>query len=232
MTVLAVIPARGGSKGVIGKNLQSVGGISLVGRAVRCCFEAGCIDRILVSTDDPCIRAEALLQNAEVPFLRPAELATDTASTVDAVLHAVNTYEAMNKLRVTVLVLVEPTNPFRSPKSLRIAIEHYCQGGWGSVIGVCPLDRKPEFIFQKKENERLKSIIKEPELRFSRRQDMVKLCRLSNVVYVVGRDDFERERSFVLDPLGYVNNTQLEALNIDEELDLEFARFIASTRNI
>lgn len=232
MTVLAVIPARGGSKGVIGKNLQSVGGISLVGRAVRCCFEAGCIDRVLVSTDDPSIRAEALLHNAEVPFLRPAELATDTASTVDAVLHAVNTYEAMIKQRVTVLVLVEPTNPFRSPTSLRTAVEHYRQGGWGSVIGVCPLERKPQFIFQKQEGGRLESIIKDPGLRFARRQEMARLCRLSSVVYVVGRDDFERERSFVLDPLGYVNNTQLEALNIDEELDLEFARFIASSRRI
>jgi CMP-N-acetylneuraminic acid synthetase len=61
---------------------------------------------------------------------------------------------------------------------------------------------------------------------------MAKQCRLSSVVYVVGRDDFEREQSFVIEPLGYVHNTQLEALNIDEELDLEFAQFIASSRRI
>lgn len=232
MTVLAVIPARGGSKGITGKNLKTVGNISLVGRAVRCCFAAGCIDRVLVSTDDPLIRDEALLHDAEVPFLRPAELASDTASTVDAVIHAVNTFEELTMQRVTLLVLVEPTNPFRTPINLRIAVEKYNHGGWRSVIGVCPLERKPQNIFQKQEDGRLESIIKDSTLRFTRRQDMDKLCRLSSVVYVVGRDDFLREKSFILQPTGYVNNTHIEALNIDEEMDLEFARFIASSQMI
>jgi CMP-N-acetylneuraminic acid synthetase len=232
MTVLAVIPARGGSKGIPGKNLQTVGGISLVGRAVRCCFDSACIDRVLVTTDDPSIRDEALLYNAEAPFLRPAELASDTASTIDAVMHAVHTFEEMTSQRVTVLVLVEPTNPFRSPASLRIAVEKYLHGGWRSVIGVCPLERKPQYIFQKCENGALDPIIKDPELRFSRRQDMDKLCRLSSVVYVVGRDDFMCEQSFIIQPTGYTDTSHLEALNIDEELDLEFARFISNSRKI
>lgn len=232
MTVLAVIPARGGSKAVPRKNLCQVGGVSLVGRAVRCCLAAGCFDRVLVSTEDPAIREEALAYGAEVPFLRPAELATDTASTFDAVTHALAAFESYTGMRVKTLVLVEPTNPFRSPDTLRGALEVFNRGEVGSVIGVCPLERKPGYIFVKKESGTLEPLLNDPAMRFSRRQDMVHLCRLSSTVYVVGRDDFLREHNFLVPPVGYVENTLFESVNIDSQLDLEFAEFLAQARGL
>ena len=88
LTRLALIPARGGSKGVPGKNLCEVGGVSLIGRAVRAALESGVIDRTVVSTDCQKIATEAERHGADVPYLRPAELATDRASSLEVALHA------------------------------------------------------------------------------------------------------------------------------------------------
>ena len=149
MTVLAVIPARGGSKGVLGKNLRTVGGVSLVCRAVACARESGQVDRILVTTDDPAIREHALACGAEAPFLRPAELATDYTPGIDAVLHAVQAYEEHTRVGVDTVVLLEPPNPFRRPAGVAAAVNRYRQGVFGSVVGVFPLRRKPSNIFVK-----------------------------------------------------------------------------------
>lgn len=232
MTVLGVIPARGGSKGISKKNLCLVGGISLLGRAISCCLSAKCLDTILVSTDDERIQQEALIHGAEAPFLRPAELATDTATTAEAVAHALAFFEESTSCQVEILVLVEPTNPFRTPKSLRSAVDLYYKGGVGSVIGVCQQERKPEYIFLKQKNGKLEPLISDQSLHFQRRQEMKHLCRLSSTVYVVGRNDFFRHRTFIIPPIGYVDNTMLESINVDEPLDLEIADLLAHKKGI
>ncbi|MET9515905.1 acylneuraminate cytidylyltransferase [Streptomyces sp. NPDC002994] len=109
--VLAVIPARGGSKGVPAKNLAPVGGVPLVARAVRACLGAGRVTDVVVSTDDPAIAAAARGAGAEVA-LRPADIAGDTATSEAAVLHALDTHEALHGAVVDVVLLVQCTSPF------------------------------------------------------------------------------------------------------------------------
>ena len=194
MSILAIIPARGGSKSIKRKNLRPVGSISLIGRAIRCALDSGVMDHVLVSTDNEEIRREALKYDAKVPFLRPKHLADDCAGTEDTLVHAIETFERHIGTHVSVIVLTEPTNPFRNPIKLRKAVELFETGKYGSIISVCPLERVPQNIFEKKDDI-LTRFIKEPKAIIKRRQNMTHLCRLSSVVYVFGRDDFLKNRA-------------------------------------
>lgn len=225
MLTLAIIPARGGSKGVPRKNLRFVGGLSLLQRAIDGARKSGMIDHVLVSTDDEEIQKEAARAGAEVPFLRPAALADDQTASADVVAHAVEQFERLAGARPDTIVLLEPTSPFRNAESIRRALLKYAEGTCRSVVSVCPLERKPENIFIK--GPTLEPYIRQPRERFARRQDMHHLCRLNSAIYVVNRDAFMQEKRFLLEPIGYVEMTPLESINIDEELDLEFAELVA-----
>lgn len=112
--VLGLIPARGGSKRLPGKNLADLHGRSLLQRAIDAGLEAHGIDRLIVSTDDPAIAAAARAGGAEVPFLRPAELATDKASSLDVVRHAMDWADRDEPDAFSHLVLLQPTSPLRT----------------------------------------------------------------------------------------------------------------------
>ncbi|MFO7559261.1 MAG: acylneuraminate cytidylyltransferase family protein [Desulfobacterales bacterium] len=227
---IAVIPARGGSKGVKRKNMQKIGGISLLGRAIVCSLNSGEIDYVLVTTDDTEIQKEAFRYGAEAPFLRPAHLSDDFATTEDAVHHAVMEFEEHKKRKMSIIAVIEPPNPFRRSEKIREAIQFYKTGKYKSVVSVCSLKKKPENIFIK--GEFLSRLIRTENIRFRRRQEMEHLCRISGVVYVVGRDDFMNSRKIISDPIGYVNSSEIEAMNIDDEFDLELARMVSKKYNV
>lgn len=115
---LAIVPARGGSKGIPGKNLSVVGGMTLVARAVRCALETALFDAVVVSTDDEAIAKEGLAAGALVPFLRPAALSTDEAPVVDAVRHVLSELE-QDRPRFDLVALLEPTSPLRTVEVVR-----------------------------------------------------------------------------------------------------------------
>lgn len=112
--VLGLIPARGGSKRLPGKNLADLHGRSLLQRAIDTGLEASGVDRLIVSTDDPDIAEAARAGGAEVPFLRPAELATDEASSLDVVRHAMAWADQDEPDAFSHLVLLQPTSPLRT----------------------------------------------------------------------------------------------------------------------
>lgn len=232
MTILALIPARGGSKGVPHKNIRKIGDISLIRRAVNSVKESGVADHILVSSDDELILKEAGDAGAEIPFVRPKELATDTAAMVPVIKHALFEYEKVLGKKIDTLLFLEATVPFRKSKTIIDAIERYNQGDCNSVITVCPLERKPQNIFKKKEKKFLERYIEAPKEKYTRRQDMNHLCRLSSVVYVVNRDKFFEKESLIVEPVGYVDSTDVESINIDEELDFLLAEIIAEKYKI
>lgn len=121
LRTVAVIPARGGSKGVPGKNLRTVGGVTLVARAVRACLAADLIDAVFVSTDDPAIADEARRAGAEV-VLRPAALSGDLATSESALLHALETVTESTVPNPEVVVFVQCTSPFIAPSDLDAAV--------------------------------------------------------------------------------------------------------------
>ncbi|MEU0085647.1 acylneuraminate cytidylyltransferase [Streptomyces sp. NPDC006274] len=137
MTVLAVIPARGGSKGVPAKNLAAVGGVPLVARAVRACLDAPLVTHVAVSTDDPQIAAVARGAGAEV-VLRPESIAGDTATSESAVLHAMDAHEAEHGAPVDVVLLVQCTSPFVSREDIEGVARAVVLDGADSAVTVAP----------------------------------------------------------------------------------------------
>ncbi|NLU66780.1 acylneuraminate cytidylyltransferase [Streptomyces sp. HNM0574] len=135
--VLAVIPARGGSKGVPAKNLAPVAGVPLVTRAVRACLEAGPVTGVVVSTDDPEITEAARAAGAGV-VERPAEIAGDLATSEAAVLHAMDVYEARHEEAVDVVLLVQCTSPFLRPEDVAGVADAVARQGADSALTVAP----------------------------------------------------------------------------------------------
>ncbi|QLE73627.1 acylneuraminate cytidylyltransferase [Streptomyces rectiverticillatus] len=135
--VLAVIPARGGSKGVPAKNLAAIGGVPLVARAVRACLAARLVTDVVVSTDDPGIAATARGAGAVV-VQRPAALAGDTATSEAAVLHAMDAYEAMHGTGVGTVLLVQCTSPFLTSGDVDGVAAAVIEGGADSALTVAP----------------------------------------------------------------------------------------------
>ena len=229
MNVLCIIPARGGSKGVIRKNLRKIGGKTLVERSIITARESGVCNYILVTTDDIEIQKEAIDKGAEAPFIRPSELSSDLAPTIQVLIHAINMFEKYSNKEIDTVIILEPTSPFRRPSTIVNALELYKKRKCGSVISVCQLERKPENIFIKKSNslERLcKGLIP-----YNRRQDMTLLCRLSSVVYVTGKKELLSNNQILNSPISYINTDEIESINIDSELDLLLAQTVEKNLN-
>ena len=228
MTTVALIPARGGSKGVPGKNLRRIGGRSLVTRAIESARLSGVADHIVVSTDCDYIAEEARNCGLDIPFMRPDELAQDTTPIGPVIDHAISSIENLIQNPITTLIYLEATVPFRTGIHVRKAFDRFQEGDCGSVITVCPLERKPENIFEKIRDGEVEKYIKLPDEKFSTRQEMDNLCRISSGAYVIGRDTYMEARELIVPPIGYVSMTNMESINIDEELDVLLAETISS----
>ena len=147
MRILALITARGGSKRILRKNIRPLGGKPLIVWSINIAKDIGGIVDILVSTDDPKISEVAKNAGAMVPWLRPPELATDTASSVDVCLHALEWYEKENG-KIDGLMLLQPTSPFRSRDTVLQGIELFRKQKRRPVIGVSTAKSHPMWCFE------------------------------------------------------------------------------------
>ena len=137
--VLALIPARAGSKGLPRKNLLEVGGLPLIAWSILAAKGSRFVDRVVVSTDGTEIADVARGLGADVPFMRPADLATDDASTQDVVLHCLDELEKEGS-GYDLLVLLQPTSPLRKAEDVDSALELLAARGADAVVGVCRVE--------------------------------------------------------------------------------------------
>jgi CMP-N,N'-diacetyllegionaminic acid synthase len=140
--ILAVVPARGGSKGVPLKNLHPLRGIPLIAHVGRVVRDVPGIDRALVSTDHPDIAAEAERAGLAAPFMRPAELSGDLVSDLQVLEHALTTAEQLDGVSYDVVVMLQPTSPLRRPAHITAVLDKLVNDGWDSVWTVSPTDLK------------------------------------------------------------------------------------------
>jgi N-acylneuraminate cytidylyltransferase len=132
---LAIIPARGGSKGIPGKNLRELAGKPLIAWSILAARAAERVDQVVVSTDDAAIAETARAYGADVPFVRPADLATDAAPTEPVMAHALDWYEAAGE-RFDTVVLLQPTSPLRRAGTIDAALTRFEAEGADSLLGV------------------------------------------------------------------------------------------------
>jgi CMP-N,N'-diacetyllegionaminic acid synthase len=140
--ILAVVPARGGSKGVPLKNIHPLLGIPLIAHAARVLSQVPAVDRAVVSTDDDTIAREALRAGLEAPFRRPDSLSGDLVSDQQVLHHALTTMESLEGTRFDVVVLLQPTSPLRRAEHVMSVLEKLIAESWDAVWTVSPTDLK------------------------------------------------------------------------------------------
>ena len=221
MKILALIVARGGSKRLPGKNVRSLGGKPLIIWSIDAAKNIPEICDILVSTDDAEISAICKTAGALLPWLRPAELATDTASSVDTALHALDWYEAERGV-VDGLLLLQPTSPFRSRKTICKGIELFIKNGQQAVLGVSPTHTHPMWTM-KVEDGYLMPLMQEHGIGI-RSQDLPPAYIVTGSFYLISPAALRAEGSFVgqqSTPL-FIESQQ-EVLDIDTLWDFKLA---------
>jgi CMP-N,N'-diacetyllegionaminic acid synthase len=218
--VLALIPARGGSKGLPGKHLLDAGGKPLIAWTIEAAQGSTYLDRIVLSTDDPTIAEVGRAWGCEVPFRRPGELATDTANSVDVALHALDQLPGFD-----LLVLLQPTSPARATADIDTAIER-CQSspGGSSCVSVCQTSQSPYLMYRMDAAANHLAPLLELPPGVTRRQDLPPVYVLNGAVYVVAADELLRRRTFVAqDTVAHVMPVE-RSIDIDTAEDLEAFR--------
>lgn len=218
MKILCIIPARGGSKGIPGKNLRAVNGKPLVAWTIHQALAVSGDVRVVVTTDDVEIASVARDAGAEVPFLRPAELAVDASATEPAIVHALQTLGASG-YRPDVVVLLQPTSPVRKPGTIQRAIEHFALHDFDSMVGVIP---QAPFLWRLGEPP-----VASYDFRHRpRRQELQPgdfFYRETGSIYVTKPELYESANNRLGGEIGLFIMDEIEGIDIDTEVDLSLA---------
>ncbi|WP_128382494.1 acylneuraminate cytidylyltransferase [Streptomyces cavernae] len=220
--VLAVIPARGGSKGVPAKNLAPVGGVPLVARAVRECRATRLVTDVVVSTDDQAIAAVAREAGAEV-VLRPATIAGDTATSEAAVLHAMDTHEALHGAPVDAVLLVQCTSPFLVREDIEGVAAAVVENGADTAVTVAPFHG---FVWRDADDEGGHGVNHDKSFR-PRRQDRPQDLLETGAAYAMNAAGFREHQHRFFGRTELVRTDPARVLEIDDPHDLSRARALA-----
>lgn len=230
MTIVALICARGGSKGVPGKNIRRLAGKPLVVWAIEHARAVARIDRVIVSTDSEEIAAVASEAGAEVPFFRPADLSGDASPEREVWRHALEHLRSTDGVFPDVLVVVPATAPLRMPSDLERCLDEFEKGEVDVVITVTDAHRSPYFNMVMVDAGGRASLVIPPDGPITRRQDAQVVYDMATVAYVV-RPDFAMSQSGLFQ--GRVRSVHVprdRALDIDSPLDFRIAECLMGQR--
>ena len=227
---IAVIPARGGSKRLPGKNVKNFCGKPLIQWTIDAAIESEVFDRVCVSTDSDEIALVARQCGAEVPFLRPKELASDTSTTASALTHFVETLEQQDGLSISYVCLLQPTSPLRSAEDIRNADRLLTGENLDAVISVCELEHPIHWCNRLGPELSMKGFTK-PAINVDS-QDQGVYYRLNGAIYFCRKsvatkleslyNDNVESRAYVMD--------QISSVDIDTELDFAIAETAISIK--
>lgn len=227
--MLALVPARAGSKGVRGKNFRSVGGRPLIYYTLRAALDARDIDEVFVTSDDQAILAYALEQGAN-PVERPERFATDTASAVDVVNHFIATLPADLLQQNPYIVYLQPTSPLRSATHIDTATALMGRMQLHTLISVVELEQSPYKSFLVSPDGLLQSLFDE-RLSNARRQDLPKTYLPNGAIYIYRVSDFIERSGFPSNGSIPFIMKQNDSLDIDSEEDMQNLAHILESRH-
>ncbi|WP_036513256.1 cytidylyltransferase domain-containing protein [Nitrincola nitratireducens] len=224
---IAVIPARGGSKRLPGKNIREIAGKPMIAWSIEAAIDSKVFDRVIVSTDDENIANISLQHGAEVPFLRPFELATDTATTKDVIEHLIKWLKNKQNVDVEILGILQPTSPLRTAADIQKSYAEMINKSASSVISVCQLEHPLEFCNKIPLSGSMKGFIDSKKTR--RSQDYEIYYRINGAIYLIdmrksGFDGLYSDGSF-----SYVMSTN-RSVDIDTEDDFFIAKCLLENK--
>ena len=212
MSLLALIPARGGSKGIPGKNIRLLAGIPLIAHTIKAAQQVRAIKRIVVSTDDAEIAQVSKHWGAEIPFMRPAELARDDTPGIAPALHALEQIPETSEI-----LLLQPTSPLRSSQDIEGIISFKNQKKCQSTVSVSISPKHPQWMFRLSQDGSLQPLMATTAA--GRRQDLDSAYVLNGSMYLCDRDWLQNQGSFVgPSTLGYSIPPE-RSVDIDTPLD-------------
>lgn len=223
--VLAIIPARGGSKGIPHKNIISLCGKPLIAYTIEAANQSTYIDTVIVSTDDVDIQRISEQYGALVPFLREAKIASDEATTISVVVDAVKRLE-VNGEKFDVVILLQPTSPLRTTEEIDVAIDIFFQNNMQGIVSVNVAEVSP-FLLRTIEGSQLQRIISKSST--IRRQDMPTYYEVNGAIYINAISDIKESLSFNDNPIPYIMSCE-HSIDIDTWDDLEKAKYYLSNK--
>ena len=228
LKIIAVITARGGSKGLPYKNIAKIGNKPLIYYTIKAALGTKLINKVILSTDSSKIASISKKYGVEIPFLRPKKLATDTAHHPDVVEHAVNYVEKKRNFFPDIVIMLQPTSPFRTSKHLTFALKKFVKEKNESLIGVRKQNYPPWWMF-KISNKKLETNFKwkNKNVFNMERQEFPNLYRPNGAIYITYRKSLKIKKNLVNPKsCGYYLMSDLESIDIDNKLDLEIAKKI------
>jgi CMP-N,N'-diacetyllegionaminic acid synthase len=226
--VLAIVPARGGSKGIKLKNLRSVGGVSLVVRAAHVASQCNFIDRAVVSTDHAQIARVAVEAGLAAPFLRPDSLSGDRIGDWDVLVHALRTMETLDGTQYDIVLMLQPTSPSRTPQHVRNTVTRLVEGGFDAVWTVSETDSKSHPLKQLVINSDGHLDWYDPAgATIIARQQLTPVYHRNGIAYAITRSCLLEQNTIKGARTGAVAIDE-PVINIDTEYDLELGNFLLS----
>ncbi|HEY4532881.1 MAG TPA: acylneuraminate cytidylyltransferase family protein [Fusobacterium sp.] len=220
--ILAVIPARGGSKGIARKNIKEIEGLPLIAYTLQESQFSKYLDRTIVSTEDLEIKEVAERYGGEVPFLRPAELAQDISKTIDCIVHTVNTLKYLGE-EYDYVVVLQCTSPLRKAWHIDEAIETLLQSKETSLVSVSEVEEHPILMRTLNQDGTLKNLLNVNST--VRRQDFPSFYKVNGAIYIQKLDKkFNLETNLNDGKLAYVMDKKY-VIDIDTLLDIHTLEF-------
>lgn len=222
MNTLVVIPARGGSKGLPGKNIKRLNNKPLIHYTIEAAREVFDDPSIIISTDDPQIKESAEQTGIKVPFLRPEHLATDTAATADVLLHALEFVEKNNYFP-KILILLQPTSPLRNSRHIKEAMKLY-KTGVDMVVSVKETKSNPYYVlFEENSNGFLEKC---KNANFLRRQDCPKVWEYNGAIYIINVAQLKEKKSLQFEKVIKYVMDEKSSQDIDTPFDWKIVELL------
>ncbi|MFA5339649.1 MAG: acylneuraminate cytidylyltransferase family protein [Candidatus Omnitrophota bacterium] len=226
--ILALIPARGGSKGLPGKNIKMLSGKPLIAWSIEQALASRYIDKVVVSTELEEIASVARKYGAEVPFMRPKDLAASSAIIVDVLIHALNSLERKGR-KFDFIMLLQPTSPLRNSEDIDAAIRLLFRKNAQSVVSICPTECHPYWINRMSSDGLMGNFIAK-NVRNKNRQKLPVYYRVNGALYLASVVFLKKSRDVYGKPT-YPYIMPLErSVDIDTPLDFELAELLMSKR--
>lgn len=224
--ILAVIPARGGSKGIKDKNIRPLCGKPLIAYSIESAKKSQFIDEIIVSTDCEKIAEIAKEFGAHIPFLRPKELATDTSKSIDAIVYTLSELKKRGA-NYDILILLQPTSPLRTAEDIDEALNIFIRSNKQPLVSISEVNDHPILMRTLDNDGMLKNLLNINST--IRRQDMQKIYRVNGSIYINCIADIDRNTSFNDNKIPYITS-QDHSVDIDDEKDLILAAYYINKR--
>jgi CMP-N,N'-diacetyllegionaminic acid synthase len=224
--ILGLVNARGGSKGIPQKNINLLNGKPLIAYAIEAGLGSNLITHLVVSTDDDEIMETAHAYGAQVPFKRPARLATDDASQMDVVIHALNQMETVGGQPYDIVIILQPTAPLRTSEDVDAALSILINQDADSVVSFSPVTQHPYYMYTIEDGAAEPFVKLEDQM--MQRQDFPAIYYRNGAIYATRRDVLVNQRSYYGKRCHAYIMPPERSVNIDTPFDWAFAEFLLS----